>query len=305
MRYEVRRFLQNSSASSLLSPETFATIAAASDGLPSVLFIEEQFDLLIANYMELENDLLSMATSVMVVRPDIPSIQRERNFIVNRRLLNLLSACRGYLDQTPHRLNALGHKDGSLVNASDFKSYASFEYDASLGYRVMEAMRNYTQHVGFPIEVRYNRGWIGEGEHKKDRFAVMPYIDVGLLENSFKTEVQQELQKLGDKVGIMPMVRQYVASLGNIHDRVRKSLADHVASWEDAVLEAIRKFKTDNPKEQPSSLVAVGISGKDWEHITLLSPLERQIEYRRALAKRNGGLTTLALRYVTNESNET
>ena len=168
----------------------------------------------------------------------------------------------------------------------------------------MEAMRNYTEHAGFPIEVRYKRDWAGEGEQKQHRFAVMPCIDVAILENNFKAAVLQELKTLGDKVEIMPMVHQYVASLGNLHERARKGLADCIASWEDAVLEAISKFKTENPKERPSRLVAVGISGKNWEHITPLYPLERQIEYRRALAKRNGGLTTLANGYVTNESYE-
>jgi hypothetical protein len=165
-------------------------------------------------------------------------------------------------------------------------------------------MRNYTQHVGFPIEVRYKRDWVGEGEQKQHRFAVMPCIDGAPLENNFKSAVLQELKTLGDKVEIMPMVRQYVASLGSIHERARKGLAYCIASWDEAVLEAISKFKKENPKEQPSRLVAVGICDKNWEHITPLYPLERQIEYRRALAKRNAGLTTLAIRYVTNESYE-
>jgi hypothetical protein len=301
MRYELRRTVKRSSASSALSPEAYVTIAAAQLHVPSVLFIEEQFDLLLANYIELESDLLSMAVRVMASRPDVASIQRERNFFVNRRLLNLLSACRGYLDQTPHRLNALEHDDPSAITGSDFKSYARFEYDAWLGYRVMEAMRNYTQHVGFPVEVTYQRGWVGEGVHAKHRFAVMPYIDVKMLENDFKAAVRQELKALPNKVPIMPMVRQYVACLGSIHDRVRDGLASSFDGWAGAVYDAIRRFQYDHPTERSSQLVATEVSNGTWRKTIYLDHLKRQLDYRAALFQRNRLIESLASRYVTSE----
>ena len=86
---------------------------------------------------------------------------RERNLIVNRRLMNLFNACRGYLDHTKHHLNSIQNPI-RLSYFEEFKKYASEQYDAHLAYRAMEAMRNYAQHAGFPIGVTYG-GWMDSG----------------------------------------------------------------------------------------------------------------------------------------------
>jgi hypothetical protein len=303
MTYELRRAVLGSKVSIPLSKDEYDALVRARTNLRSLLFIEEQFDLVLNNHVELETDLLSMAVRWMVViNPDYGYMQRERNLIVNRRLLNLLSACRGYLDHAPHHINTLRVTDGelSLITSSDFRRYTSDEYDAFLGYRAMEALRNYTQHAGFPFAVTYDSAWEGEGDTRRMRFTAKPYIDVTMLGKSFKAETLKELEGLGKKVPIMPMVRQYVASLGALHEKLRKALLSNVGAWESAVLEAIGRFKKVDPDGKTIGLVAAKVVENGvWEeqHPLLSEPME----YRRALEKRNRGLETLARRYVSSE----
>ena len=170
---------------------------------------------------------------------------RERNFVVNRRLLNLLNACRGYLDHTKHHLNAMQDAPSYL---QEFNRFASEEYDTHLGYRAMEAMRNYTQHAGFPLAVTYAFALIGEGDDRKMRFITRPYIQVPKLGKAFKSSVRKELEALGNEADIMPMVRQYVASIGNAHEKVRKLLRPHLEMWDKMILEAIDRFQKEFPR---------------------------------------------------------
>ena len=156
MRYGLTRDVINSTSFTPISEDEFDTLVAAVNNLQLLLAIEEQLDLVINNYLELENDLLSMATRWMVSMVyEWGYMARERNLIVNRRRMNLLNACRGYLDHTKHHLNSI-HCPTTLSYFEEFKKYASEEYGAHLGYRAMEAMRNYAQHAGFPISVTYD-----------------------------------------------------------------------------------------------------------------------------------------------------
>jgi hypothetical protein len=107
MAYGLTRRVINSSSFTPLSEGEYHNLVRSMNNLHSIVFIEEQLDLMIGNYIELETDLLAMATRGMISAGSVDEYIRERNFIVNRRIGNLLNACRGYLDHTKHHLNSL------------------------------------------------------------------------------------------------------------------------------------------------------------------------------------------------------
>ena len=69
--------------------------------------------------------------------------------IITRRLSNLLSAARLYVDQIAQDLHDAFGSQHQVSN--EIKVKLSTEYDARLGYRVMEAVRNMMQHRSLPI----------------------------------------------------------------------------------------------------------------------------------------------------------
>jgi hypothetical protein len=229
-------------------------------------------------------------------------MQQERNLIVNRRLLNLLSACRGYVDQAPRHLNAIkALKEGPPpLTSADFKRCTSEQYDEYLGYRVMEALRNHTQHAGFPLVATYDSAWEGEDDARKQRFTTKPYIDVAMLGKGFKSCILKELKTQGKRIPIMPMVRQYIGSLGHVHEVMRKHLHPSVAEWETLVLATIERFREVDPDGKTIGLVAAKVA-EDGTFEQQEALLSQPIEYRKSLEKRNHGLKTLAYRYVSSE----
>jgi hypothetical protein len=135
-----------------ISGDEFTALKNARRGMIAVMFIEEKFDLLIENCVELERTLLDIALQL--------SFYRNRSWFsmiadmqtINRRLVNLLSTARLYIDQAKHDISQLSGAE----RLARLKQQLSAQYDAVLGYRVMEALRNHTQHYGLPIEsIRY------------------------------------------------------------------------------------------------------------------------------------------------------
>src|SRR5438874_20314 len=105
MKYKLAREVLGSSAFIELSEAEYLQIKSAQKNLLEALFMEEKLDVVIDNYLELETDLLSSAARHMVQRnQDYIWFQTERN-LLSRRLVNLLSACRLYVDQTRHHLS--------------------------------------------------------------------------------------------------------------------------------------------------------------------------------------------------------
>jgi hypothetical protein len=205
MSYGLTRAVLGSTSFIDLSEDESDRLLRALNNVQLILSIEEQLELVLGNYLEFEDDLLSMSTRWMVaITPDYQYMARERNVVVNRRFLNLLNACRGYLDHTRHHLNAIQDVPSYL---DEFNRYASEEYDTHLGYRVMEAMRNYVQHAGFPLAVTYRTTLIGEGDDKQQMFVTKPYVQVARLGKKFKSFVRRELEPLGEQADIRPMVR--------------------------------------------------------------------------------------------------
>lgn len=63
---------------------------------------------------------------------------------------------------------------------SRIKQERSETYDNSVDYRIMEEIRNYVQHRGYPIHaIGYSGQWIGDGV--KYRNIVVPSINVSEL----------------------------------------------------------------------------------------------------------------------------
>ena len=132
-----------------ISGEQFAHARLAKRNLFRVLSIEDKFDLVLANYTDFERELLDLALYQMVHFGVSWSSGHSDIYKVNRRLANLLSAARLYTDQIKHDAAALDSSETSLAQLLSKKF--SDQYDARLGYRVMEALRNYAQHRSLPV----------------------------------------------------------------------------------------------------------------------------------------------------------
>ena len=302
MNYGLKRYLLGSPAFVDISGEEYSQIKLAKANLLEVLFIEEKFDVLIENYLELEMGFLEIAAGHMVLRNlSYTRLINEKNSI-NRRLINLLSACRSYLDQTKHHLHKIFGKDSETVRKiEEFKNQL---YDQCFGYRVMEALRNYVQHRGFPIpSVTVITRSVESESGNRILFSLTPHIHPQDLEEDkdFKKPVLEELKSSGDKIDVKPLMRDYIASLGSVHEKIRALLKEEIHFWTQTILTAMESFQEKYPKEPSIIGLAAVVRNDDGTYDQPVFLFKDFMEYRQQLEKKNSSFSTLRKRYVSSE----
>jgi hypothetical protein len=302
MKYVLAKVTAGSRGFVEISKEEYSQVKSAKANLLEALFIEEKFNIVIDNYLELETDLLACAARYMI-RPygDYTWSRNERN-LVNRRFANLLTACRSYLDQTPHHLHNIFGKQLDAV--AEFKRHTSSQYDKYLGYRVMEALRNHVQHRAFPVYITWDTGLVESKSGGNFWFSLKLRVLIADLEENkkFKKSVLDELKKkYSDEFDVKPFIRDYIESLGHIHEEIRERLKVDVHGWEQTILGSMNQFQEKYPQESSSVGLAAIMKDDDETYHETERLSKNPIKYRQRLETQNRTLVNLAKRYVTGE----
>lgn len=282
-----------------LSRSEYLEIKKAKKNLLNALFIEQKFDLVLDNYLEFETSLLDLTAKEMVRGAKDYSAFQTDTTLVNRRIINLLSSGRLYIDHSSHHLSNIFGKNSTMT--ANIKEEISRKYDENIGYRTMDALRNLVQHRGYPVHsLKYSINWI---EQSGDvLFSLTPYISWTELkeEKKFKKAILNELKDLGEKIDIRPFLRGYVETIGMIHEKIRSELEQSIDGWEKTILKSIENYENILDKKKSIALAAVSHDedGKRKEEIQLFRDF---IEYRRKLVKKHFSLKNLSKRYVSNE----
>lgn len=300
MLYKLSRMVLGSSAYAEISSQEFTEIVKAKECLIEALYIEEKFSLIVDNYLEFEIDLLEGAARSMIrFKANYGEFQLDRTR-VNRRLINLLSTCKSYVDQSKiHLANIFGRQSDVL---SEFKK--DLETETGVAYRVMSEVRNFAQHRGYPIHsVSYPAKWTGVEDSAKLQFSMVPLIDMKEIQEDpkFDRQVVNLLRSKDEKIDVRPLIRDYLATLGGIHEKMRGRLNPYLNEWEMIIVSAIERFKAQCGEEK-SIVGLAALAKEDRGKISQEVPLTTSfIEYRKGLEAQAPSLSTLARRYVTSE----
>ena len=93
MEYRIVRQVLGSKAFIPITEKEYQDIQTAKEGLVESLYLEEKYDLVLENFYEYEMELLRLSTHQMLfTNLSYSKFQNEINS-VNRRIINLLSAC--------------------------------------------------------------------------------------------------------------------------------------------------------------------------------------------------------------------
>lgn len=274
-------------------------LTKAMDGIRIVLAFEDRFAMVIDNLMDLERHLFNWALHDML-RPfegmdDLFTHKRD----ANRLLGNLLSSCRQYIDQTHHQLKA--PLKGLAVTS---KAALSEQYDAILGYRVMEALRNYVQHEDLGVHtVSVDGAWIDTpGKHQR-RYVVSIGLDLDHLSKAtkFKAATLAELQALPVVPDLKQMIREYVSGLSTAHKKMRDALAVKVKAWSDELDAAFADVQAALPSEKLHSLM-VFKQNDDGQREPLLDVFLNPRDRLRTLQRLNQTTLNLGPAYASSEA---
>lgn len=245
MQYGITRLINGERSFIEIEEEGYRSILLAKERVLQVLGIEEKFNTVLENYAEFEQTLLEITLDFMLFSGHDWSAFMEPLHQINRRLLNFLASCRLYLDHVPQSLGAIlpPNKEG----IDKFKEKASEQYDAHIAYRALEALRNYGQHRDTLIHRLSSPSWRDDNGAGDIKHTVTPYLEVAYLreDTKFKRKILEELNTLGDRIDLKPLVRAYIAGLGKIHDSTTDMLKDHVQTWKETLNGAIQEYREE------------------------------------------------------------
>lgn len=224
--------------------------------------VEEKFSAFMDNYFELERSLLEETLRAMIYSEHGPDRLMGPKHTISRRIINLLTAIRLYLDTYPHHLNRFLPAGDALEQV---KAAPSRAYDRSLSYRIMETLRNYAQHEDLPVHGwEVNQYWDDSTEPSLMKAQVNPSLDVAVLSEAekFKKTVLKELT--GKTVALKPLIREYIEQLGLVHEEFReatKSLREYSTNM---IKDAVARFVAQYPGSD-ISVVALPVNEEGYK----------------------------------------
>lgn len=286
-----------------ITKDEYNAIISAWQAISVVADIEEEWDCLVHNYIDLEMELLRSAMNSMVLNHESYHEFQQIRLGFSRRLSNLLQSCRSYLDHTPHHLNKLE----SHAFVDPFKKLTNTAYDGHFGYRFMEALRNYAQHRGLPLHgASFDATWTGNLDDDSNgkgmlRHVVLASINLTKIKSDkkFSAKLWAEIGSDLECLDVATLTREYIEALGGVHNGLRKLWSNALAEWKGTVRNAIFRYSKINSGH------TIGLSAAEFNengtvknNINIFDDLLVRVE---KLARRNGSLVNLRRRYVTNE----
>lgn len=189
-----------------------------SDGLIyELVLMEQKYDNIIENYLEYENYLIEVSHRHMVNRDFVWSGERQASNTIQRRIMNVLNSSYAFIQQSKHHLKMIFPEDIDKID--NYDSFLNQQYDKYLGYRVMVAIRNHSQHFNFPAQhLALSMKRVNRGVHNRLLISATPSISItGLSKNKkFKRKILTELKEIGDIIDIKPLLREYIACTSRI-----------------------------------------------------------------------------------------
>ena len=265
-----------------------------------LIAVEENYDALMENYVELEETVHNLGIrNLAFVDYHYEEMAAPLN-LVSRRISNLLSSARLYRDALPqHASRLLGKSHPAIRPLKDLKRDSATH---PMPYRQMEAVRNYSQHVGPPIsDITFDRH--KDINKKKETtgfsFSILPHLDaeaVSLL-RELAADLRASLLALGPKTNPMPIIRQYIEHLGAIHDGFRSTVKQLETDNEAVMRGLLARYAKAAPDEALIG-VAVGIESTDGTISGAEYLVEQRLDYFKYLRVKHLTSANLSMRYV-------
>jgi len=292
MRFIVHQAIIGSAPQLEISEDDFIQLRRARKILSGALSIEENYDILVSNFLSLEVQLLSISATDFVRKTRTYSEIFNTKSTLNVVLVNLLTAARLYLDHLPQRFAEClpDEKSAKCI----LKKRASQEYDDHFEYRFMEQLRNYMQHKGVPVH-EFGTGYHWDSIEKQLQeittsfFAKKSFLE---QDKDFKKAI---LDEMPDKINLAYACRCYVESLSAIHQFSRDEISESVKTSRKLIEDYHRRYAELSSDGKLVFLTASRL-GDPPEKVPLLLDWDG---VRIDLQQRNLQLKNLGRSYVT------
>ncbi|EMV2918793.1 hypothetical protein [Vibrio harveyi] len=294
MQFKLKTWALGSFPEIEISNEQFQSLYQSAEVLKAAMAIEEKYELVISNFLDLEKDSLAVSSDYMVRRSNNYSEFFDIRSTFNRRIVNLLTSTKLYIDQIQQHVKICNPELTACV-----KNEFSKEYDTLFEYRFMEALRNYVQHRGLAVHlVSHPAKWIEDDESLLE-FQTKIYTQKTNLEGdkAFKKSVALEMP---DKVELILSSRKYISAISRVHSFIRSNIDTVVKSSRDLIESTINQYQDINDGE------SIGLCAVSFEADGRLDNIIERVplflswdDVRIELTNRNRCISNLEKRYVS------
>jgi hypothetical protein len=282
-----------------ITKEQYEGYKRAREVLANCLAIEEQYEIVVASYIEFEKEMLESAISHMVrTPPGYAGLLRVRVGL-NIRLMNLLTAVRLYLDQLSGNVRRCLHGVRNIKR--DIDRLRHNEYDNNPEYAFMETLRNYAQHCGTPIQ------WIQYGVRRTSANAdglLVYHLEVASLRSTMEKHTKfrnhSALRRLDEKIDLKSATRCYVECISNVHFAARGMVTSAADASRGLLMDAHKQYSEVYEGD------LVGLSACEYSGRKQISSVPLLLDWddvRLELTQRNRRLTNLRKRFPTGQIN--
>ncbi|WP_438469502.1 hypothetical protein [Vibrio vulnificus] len=277
-----------------ISRERFDSLVQSNNKLSAAMALEEKYDVMISNFLELEEESLCLTANYMLGRAYSYSGFFDVKLKFNRRMVNLLTSTRLYLDQYKQHVKEL---NPNLVD--NVQAEFSKKYDTHFEYRFMEALRNYVQHKGLAAHaVKHASKWVSVEnydllEHKTQYIAEKMQFE---SDGSFKKSV---LKEMPNEVELLTVARKYVSAIAQVHMFIRESISGYVDNARKEIALAISDYKKISDGKSTGLFALAFDDGECTERKVLTLEWD---DVRRELINKNSPTHSLGMSYVTSNA---
>ncbi|NEZ03078.1 hypothetical protein G4Y73_02810 [Wenzhouxiangella sp. XN201] len=280
-QYALIAFLSDNKKQIDVNEQIYRNLNDAKDCLVFTLDLELRLDLLLENYAALERYVMRAAVNNAIFPGQASSALSETKHEINRLLVNLLSSARLYLDQTASAISRFKHSPEGTTQA--FRNLRKNAYDGDSSYRIMEALRNYSQHCSLPAHSISFNTKVDESnpDSPRNRYTVSFGIMPRMLEadTRFNRSALKELQSISDshgRVEAFPIVREYVSYISDIHLRVKR-MYENLINGADTLFENTYSDLRSESGEAPHAVFCTRVDGDDYTEL----PINRDLIIER------------------------
>jgi len=280
-----------------ISEDDYCGITEARRTLTAALNIEEKYDLVIGNFLDLEKELLMLTVEKIVDH----RFDYDRAYTVtsslDRRIINFVLSAKNYTELISSKASKCVKNTTEVKEAVE--KLTNEQYEKSSDYRFMEALRNHLTHYGDAVHLVNNPDrWLTdenkEATHLVFNLSIYALKD-RLAENSkFKPAVLNEIQ---DKVDLKKAARSYIGAISTIQEEVRKIIKDSVHEARSLIEFHLEKYANENDGRS----FAVGAYSAA-EHRDGKKPIMLLLNWddvRIGLQEKNQSITNMDKRYIS------
>jgi hypothetical protein len=218
----------------------FCALFNAKQIISAAFSLEEKYELLLMNFLELEKEVLNITAEFSLFDDREYSEFFDIRVKMNQRVVNFLTSCRLYVDHAKSHIKTCLPE--SLYIKDEVDSLFNEEFDQYFEYRFCEKLRNHVQHQSLAVHT-VSQGSQWQAEHRVETTKIYAFKRHLVEGKSFSKKF---LSEMPDKVELISVFKKYIELLSKVHSKIRLLIKEYVELSRSEIESHISQYALQN-----------------------------------------------------------